>query len=240
LADGNRIYRCRERQIQQIFNKIYKKYDLMNSLISFGLHKAWRRDIIKHLEIEEGAKILDLCCGTAECTIALARKTGPRGKVYGLDFSENMLMVAREKIEKLKLQNIKLLYGNARELPFEDDCFNYAVIAFGLRNTADYMQVIKEMYRVVKSGGKAVCLDTAKPALLLFTGVYSFYMRTIVPVLGALFAHNAYREYAWLGSSMALFPDRHELTEMFYRAGFKDIKVKAYCGGVAVMHLGCK
>jgi demethylmenaquinone methyltransferase/2-methoxy-6-polyprenyl-1,4-benzoquinol methylase len=230
----------RERQVQQIFNKIYKEYDLMNSLISFGLHKSWRRDIIKHLEIEEGAKILDLCCGTAECTIALARKTGPRGKVYGLDFNENMLMVAREKIEKLKLQNIKLLYGNARELPFEDDWFNYVVIAFGLRNTADYMQVLTEMYRVVKPGGKAVCLETAKPSLPLFKGVSSFYMRTVVPVLGAIFARNAYREYAWLGSSTALFPDRHELAEMFSRAGFKGIKVKAYCGGVAVMHLGCK
>lgn len=240
MADGNEMYGCRERQVQQIFNKIYKEYDLMNSLISFGLHKAWRRDIIKHLEIEEGAKILDLCCGTAECTIALARKAGSRGKVYGLDFNENMLMVARGKIEKQKLQNIKLLYGNARELPFEDNWFNYAVIAFGLRNTADYMQVIKEMYRVVKPGGKAVCLDTARPALPLFKGVCSFYMRTVVPVLGALFARNAYREYAWLGSSTALFPDSHKLAELFSRAGFKDIKVKAYCGGVAVMHLGCK
>jgi len=240
LQYDNGMCQSKEQRVQQIFDNIYKKYDVMNSLISFRLHKAWRRDIINNLKVEEGAKILDLCCGTAECTIALARKTGPGGKVYGLDFNENMLEVALEKIGKQKLQNIELLCGNAMELPFEDNQFDYATIAFGLRNVADYMQVLREMYRVIRPGGKAVCLETSRPSLPVFRQVSYFYIHMIVPLLGKIFARNCYREYAWLEDSTAVFPDRKELAEMFAEAGFKHVQVKAYCGGVAVMHLGYK
>lgn len=236
----NGMFQSKEQRVQQIFDAISKEYDMMNSIITFRLHKAWRKDIINSMKVEAGAKILDLCCGTAECTIVLAQKTGPGGRVYGLDFNVNMLEVAREKIAKQKLQNIELFCGNAMELPFEDNRFDYVTIAFGLRNVADYMQVLKEMYRVVKPGGKAICLETSRPSVPLFKQGYYFYIHIIVPLLGKIFARNCSKEYAWLDDSTAVFPDKKELAEMFAEAGFKHVKVKAYCGGVAVMHLGHK
>ncbi len=229
----------KEQRVHHVFEKIYKNYDQMNSVISFQQHKAWRKDTMKRMDVQKGSSALDLCCGTADWTIALAEAVGPTGKVVGLDFSKNMLKIGQEKIDNLQLNQVKLVHGNAMELPFEDNSFDYVTIGFGLRNVPDYMTVLKEMKRVVKPGGKVVCLETSQPTMIGFRQLYFFYFRFIMPVFGKLFA-KSYQEYSWLQESARDFPGMKELANMFREAGLKDIEVKPYTLGVAAMHLGYK
>ncbi|AST92253.1 MULTISPECIES: demethylmenaquinone methyltransferase [Sutcliffiella] len=229
----------KEERVHKVFEKIYGNYDKMNSVISFKRHTAWRKDTMKRMNVQIGASALDVCCGTADWTIALSEAVGDSGKVSGLDFSKNMLSIGEEKVKALGKKNIELVHGNAMELPYEDNTFDYVTIGFGLRNVPDYFKVLKEMYRVVKPGGKVVCLETSQPTLIGFRQMYFLYFQYIMPALGKIFA-KSYEEYAWLHESAKDFPGMKELKEMFEKAGFENVQVKAYTGGVAAMHLGFK
>lgn len=229
----------KEERVHHVFEKIYDKYDKMNSIISFQRHKSWRKDVMKRMKVREGAKALDVCCGTGDWTISLAHKVGDSGEVIGLDFSENMLSVAKEKVQEENLSNVKLIHGNAMELPFPDESFDYVTIGFGLRNVPDYETVLKELYRVAKRDGKVVCLETSQPTLIGFRQIYYFYFQFIMPMFGRLFA-KSYQEYSWLHESAKDFPNKNELKKMFYKAGFHEVAVKSYTGGVAAMHMGYK
>ncbi|QOY35856.1 demethylmenaquinone methyltransferase [Anaerobacillus isosaccharinicus] len=227
----------KEQKVHQVFETIYKKYDTMNSIISFQRHVAWRKDTMKRMNVQKGNKALDVCCGTADWTIALGQAVGTQGKVYGLDFSKNMLSIGQEKVKSLP--QIELIHGNAMELPFPDNEFDFVTIGFGLRNVPDYMQVLKEMHRVLKPGGKVVCLETSQPTTVGFKHLYNFYFKNVMPLFGKLFA-KSYEEYSWLQESTMTFPNKEKLAEMFSEAGFKDLQIKSYSGGVAAMHLGVK
>src|SRR5699024_1568020 len=146
------------------------------------------------------------------------------------------LTVAREKQELTNFSNLEYIHGNAMELPFEDNTFDHVTIGFGLRNVPDYMTVLKEMYRVVKPGGKVTCLETSQPTMPIFRQLYYFYFRFIMPFFGRIFA-KSYKEYAWLHESAKDFPEKNKLKEMFLQAGFSKVDVKSYTGGVAAMHM---
>lgn len=227
------------KHVHHVFEKIYEHYDSMNSIISFRRHKAWRKDVMKQMEVKQGTKALDVCCGTGDWAIALANEVGPNGKVVGLDFSKNMLSIAEDKKKKLKLDHLTLVHGDAMELPFPDQTFDYVTIGFGLRNVPDYMRVLQELYRVVKPGGKVVCLETSQPELFGFKQLYFLYFRFIMPLFGKVFA-KSYEEYSWLHESTKNFPDKQTLKQMFLQAGFSDVKIKSYSGGVAAMHMAFK
>ncbi|MCQ6277920.1 demethylmenaquinone methyltransferase [Bacillus sp. EB600] len=229
----------KEERVHHVFENISENYDKMNSVISFQQHIKWRNDTMKRMNVQPGSKALDVCCGTADWTIALAEAVGTSGEVVGLDFSENMLKVGQEKVKALKLKHVKLIHGNAMELPFPDKSFDYVTIGFGLRNVPDYLQVLKEMHRVLKPGGMAVCLETSQPTMPGYKQLYYFYFRFIMPVFGKLFARS-YQEYSWLQESARQFPGMKELAQMFGDAGFKDIYYKPYNGGVAAVHIGRK
>ncbi|MFC4557388.1 demethylmenaquinone methyltransferase [Virgibacillus kekensis] len=229
----------KEERVHNVFQKIYDNYDSMNSIISFQRHKAWRKDVMHRMSVQPGSAALDVCCGTGDWSIALAESTGPSGEVVGLDFSDNMLSVAEEKNEVLKYEHLRFVQGNAMELPFDDNSFDHVTIGFGLRNVPDYMEVLKEMHRVVKPGGKVVCLETSQPTMIGFRQGYYFYFRFIMPLLGRFFA-KSYKEYAWLHESAKDFPDKNRLKSMFFAAGFDAVEVKSYTGGVAAMHMGIK
>jgi demethylmenaquinone methyltransferase / 2-methoxy-6-polyprenyl-1,4-benzoquinol methylase len=233
------MQQSKEQKVHGVFEKISSNYDKMNSVISFQQHKKWRKETMKHMNVKEGAQALDVCCGTADWTLALGEKAGRNGKVFGLDFSRNMLSIGEEKVKASPLDNIELLHGNAMELPFEDDTFDYVTIGFGLRNVPDYLQVLKEMNRVLKPGGMAVCLETSQPTMFGFRQLYYMYFRFIMPVFGRVFA-KSFSEYSWLQESARDFPGMKELAELFKEAGFKDIYFKPYSGGVAAMHVGYK
>lgn len=233
------MQQSKEERVHKVFEKIYGNYDKMNSVISFQQHKRWRKDTMGRMNVQKGSAALDVCCGTADWTIAMADAVGPNGKVVGLDFSKNMLKIGEEKVKTLQLKNVNLIHGNAMELPFEDNHFDYVTIGFGLRNVPDYMQVLKEMKRVLKPGGLAVCLETSQPTMFGFRQLYFLYFRFIMPLFGRLFA-KSYKEYSWLQESARDFPGMVELKQMFEDAGFKNVRFKPYSGGVAAVHIGEK
>lgn len=229
----------KEERVHRTFEKISGKYDLMNSVIIFQRHIAWRNKTMQLMNVQTGKKALDLCCGTADWTIALANAVGPKGQVVGLDFSENMLSVGQQKIDKLKVEQASLIQGNAMNLPYENNSFDYVTIGFGLRNVPDYLQVLKEMYRVLKPGGIAVCLETSQPEQPVIKLAYSIYFQYMMPLFGKLIA-KSYEEYSWLQESAKDFPGMKELAKMFKEAGFSDVIIKSHTFGVAATHIGYK
>jgi demethylmenaquinone methyltransferase/2-methoxy-6-polyprenyl-1,4-benzoquinol methylase len=233
------MQQSKEQRVHGVFEKIYKNYDQMNSVISFQRHKAWRKDTMKRMNVQKGTKALDVCCGTADWTLAMAEAVGETGEAVGLDFSQNMLKIGEEKVKNSPFSNITLLHGNAMELPFEDNSFDYVTIGFGLRNVPDYLQVLKEMQRVVKPGGKVVCLETSQPTMIGYRQMYLLYFKYIMPALGKMVA-KSYDEYSLLQESARDFPGQKQLADMFREAGLTDVEVKSYTGGVAAMHLGYK
>lgn len=233
------MQQSKEERVHGVFEKIYENYDQMNSVISFQQHIKWRNDTMKKMNVQKGSAALDVCCGTADWTIALAEAVGKDGKVTGLDFSKNMLKIGEEKIQSRHLDQANLIHGNAMELPFDDDSFDYVTIGFGLRNVPDYNQVLREMHRVLKPGGMAVCLETSQPTMPGFKQAYRLYFRFIMPMFGKLFA-KSYDEYSWLQESAKDFPGMKELAKMFTEAGFVNVEYKPYSGGVAAVHIGRK
>ncbi|WP_028610527.1 demethylmenaquinone methyltransferase [Paenibacillus harenae] len=225
--------------VHGVFERIAPKYDFMNDLISFGRHKAWRRFTMKKMNVQPGQSALDLCCGTCDWTIALAEASGT-GKIIGLDFSQNMLDVGALKVGKLGLTDrIALVQGNAMNLPFEDNSFDYVTIGFGLRNVPDYLQVLKEMRRVVKPGGQVICLEVSKPTWQPFKAMYNLYFERILPLVGRIVAKR-FEEYKWLPESLKLFPGRAQLVKLFEEAGLKRVIAYPLTGGVAALHMGTK
>ena len=193
--------------------------------------------MMRRMAIQKGSSALDVCCGTADWTIAIAEAVGPEGKVTGLDFSESMLEAGKIKVESHS--NISLIHGNAMQLPFPDESFDYVTIGFGLRNVPDYGAVLTEMNRVLKPGGMIACLDTSQPELFGYKQLFRFYFKFIMPVLGKLLA-KSYREYSWLQESADDFPGMKKLAHMFTEAGFSNVSYKSYSGGAAAGHVGFK
>jgi len=149
----------KEQFVHAVFESIAPKYDMMNDLLSFRRHKAWRKFTMAKMDMRTGQTAVDLCCGTCDWTIAMARASGS-GRIVGLDFSRNMLEHGRKKVRQSGLdKQIELVWGNAMDLPFPDNTFDFATIGFGLRNVPDIHRVLSEMRRVVKPGGKVVCLE---------------------------------------------------------------------------------
>src|SRR5699024_6705106 len=207
--------------------------------ISFQQHTKWRNDTMNRMKVQRGKKALDVCCGTADWSVSMAEAVGEEGSVIGLDFSANMLEVGQQKINKLGMKNIELVHGNAMDMPFADNSFDYVTIGFGLRNVPDAAHVLKEMHRVLKPGGIAVCLETSQPTLPGYRQLFRFYFRYIMPLFGKVFA-KSYQEYSWLQESARDFPGMKELAKLFEEAGFTNVTYKSYSGGAAASHFGRK
>lgn len=229
----------KEKFVHEVFESIAPKYDLMNDVLSFRRHKAWRKRTMKRMAIKPGDTAIDLCCGTCDWTIAMAQASGS-GRIVGLDFSRNMLELGRRKVQEVGLgQQVELMEGNAMALPFPDNTFDYATIGFALRNVPDLVQVIKEMRRVVKPGGMVVSLELSKPVWQPFKSIYYFYFQRILPLLGRLLAKR-YEQYKWLPESLIHFPDHQELARIFRECGLTRVEARPFSGGIAALHLGIK
>jgi demethylmenaquinone methyltransferase/2-methoxy-6-polyprenyl-1,4-benzoquinol methylase len=229
-----------ETHVHAVFQSIAKQYDFMNSALSFGTHLYWRRFALAKMNLETNDHVLDVCCGTCDWAIALARKIGQNGRVTGLDFSANMLAVGKEKIAKTGLADrIDLVEGNAMALPFEANSFNHATIGFGIRNVPDILQVLLEMKRVIKPGGQVVSLELSKPEWKPFRAVYFLYFYHLLPLLGKILA-GKYEQYRWLPESLTLFPERKGLEDLFRKAGLTNVRSYALTGGIAAVHIGVK
>jgi len=231
------MIKTKEQRVHEVFEKISGNYDKMNSVISFQQHKKWREDTMSRMKVEPGSTTLDVCCGTADWTISMGQAVGSNGKAIGLDFSQNMLNVGKEKVKEYP--QIELVHGNAMDLPYPDHTFDYVTIGFGLRNVPDYMQVLKEMHRVLKPGGMFVCLETSQSELPIYKQLFRFYFKYVMPVFGKFFA-KSYKEYSWLQESAKDFPGMKALAKMLEQAGFQQVEYKPYSGGAAARHIGIK
>lgn len=226
----------KETKVQTIFNSISDDYDHMNNIISLNQHTAWRNRTMKEMFVKNGHEVLDVCCGTGDWTIQLAEKA-PGANITGLDFSENMLEVAKSKVDDYN--NITLLQGNAMNLPFENDSFNFITIGFGLRNLPDYQQAIDEFYRVLKPGAVLVVLETSTPKNSIVSKGFDFYFGKIMPKLGGIIAGRT-KEYEWLYESTSTFMTKAELKNMITAAGFTNVKILSHTLGTAATHIAYK
>src|SRR5699024_9696373 len=180
---------------------------------------------------------LYVACTTADLIISVSKVVGSSCEVLDVDFSENMHEVDKKKTTDM--QNIQLIHGDAMNFPFEDNEFDYVTIGFGLRNVPDYLATLKELNRVLKPGGMVVCLETSQPTAPIFKQFYKLYIKFIMPIFGKIFAKSK-DEYEELQQSTIDFPDKEKLKRLFSQAGFSNIKVRSFNGGVAAMHLGYK
>jgi len=227
----------KEEYVYHVFESISSGYDNANKRISLGLQGYWKDMMIKRLTavIPFRKRFLDLCCGTGDIAIAVAARR-PDVRVTGADFSVSMLKIARKK--SLELKNINWRKADAMHLPWPDDTFDAVSISFGLRNTADYQQVITEMMRVVKKGGFIYCLDSFVPENRFVIPFYRLYFRYIMPVIGGGMAHT--REYRWLWKSTQQFLRRTELLDLYTEVGLKNTGSRDRMFGACSMVWGQK
>lgn len=231
--------KSKEQFVLEVFESIAPKYDVMNDILSFRRHKAWRKFTMRKMNVKEGNTAIDLCCGTCDWTISIAQAS-KSGSVIGLDFSRNMLDYGAVKINRLELdKQISLVQGNAMELPYPDNTFDYATIGFALRNVPDLKQVIREMQRVVKPGGLVVSLELSKPTWQPFKAIYYFYFQRLLPLLGKWLVKR-YDQYKWLPESLVQFPDHRQLAAIFREIGLTSVEAYPLTGGVAALHMGRK
>ncbi len=236
----------KEKYIHRLFDSIATRYDLMNLVLTGGLVRYWQKVFRGYTGLRPGDRALDVCCGTAELALIMARQVGRAGRVYGLDFSRRMLEVAHRKVASSPYAGmIELVEGNALHLPFADNTFNCAAIGFALRNVSDIRRVLAEMARVVAPGGRVVSLELTKPENVLFRSGYYLYFYHVVPLLGRLVekgwpAGEGKRPYTWLPYSLTRFPDLHHLAAIFRQVGLVDLVVRPLSGGVVAIHAGTK
>lgn len=229
----------KEQHVHRVFESIARQYDMMNSILSFGRHKAWRNFTMKQMNVGVGESALDVCCGTGDWTFSLAEATGETGEVIGLDFSKNMLEISAEKLNRKNFNHCHFVHGNAMSLPYEEHSFHYATIGFALRNVPDIEQVLLEMKRVVKPGGMVVSLELSKPIWPVFKQLYYVYFNHILPLLGKMFA-DRFEQYRWLPESLKNFPDSRQLASIFEQSGLEDVHTHLLYGGIAAVHIGYK
>jgi demethylmenaquinone methyltransferase / 2-methoxy-6-polyprenyl-1,4-benzoquinol methylase len=227
----------RAERVQALFNTIASRYDLINDLQSFGLHRWWKRRLIHEAASKTGERALDLCCGTGDIAFALAR----RGvDVAGVDFSEAMLAIANRRLaNRREAGHIRFLRGDAQRLPFPDDSFDLVTISYGLRNLADWETGLKEMQRVARPGGRLLVLDFGLPDNAVWRHVYLAYLRRFVPLLGRIFCGDA-DTHGYILESLMHYAAQRGVEAGMKRLGLANVRVINSLGGIMGINYGQK
>jgi demethylmenaquinone methyltransferase/2-methoxy-6-polyprenyl-1,4-benzoquinol methylase len=226
--------------VKGVFDSVADKYDLMNDVMSGGIHRLWKAQTIDQAQVKPGFKVLDLAGGTGDLTYAFSKKVGSEGKVILADINESMLRVGREKLtNKGVAGNVDYVIANAECLPFEDNTFDLITIAFGLRNVTDKQAALASMYRCLKPGGKLMVLEFSKVENDKLAKAYDFYSFNILPKLGQLVAGDE-ESYRYLAESIRMHPDQETLKGMMETAGFKPVHYQNMTGGMVALHTGWK
>ena len=223
-------------KVNDLFARVAPRYDLINDLQSFGLHRLWKRRLVQLAQPKPGTRALDLCCGTGDIGFALARRGA---EVVGLDFSEPMLAVARRRAASSSLRVPEFMRGDAMAVPFPDNSFDIVTMGYGLRNLSRWENGLREMLRVAKPGGRVLVLDFGKPMNVLWRAAYFTYLRACVPVFGLAFARDA-AAYAYILESLRHFPAQHGVAAQMRELGCHDVRVFEPLGGVMGLNFGVK
>lgn len=228
----------RERYVQDLFRRVAPRYDFLNRLLSFRRDVGWRRFAARHSGLAAGDRALDVATGTGDLAFDLARVTGPSGHVVGVDFSVDMLDIARMKADQNGMAPLcTFVHGNALELPFDDDSFNAATIAFGLRNVVDRERCLQEMRRVVRPGGRVLVLEFSQPQWPVFRQLYLFYFQRLLPLIGRIVQGDA-DTYQYLPDTVLKFPDQETLAATMRSLGFNNVRYHNLTGGISCLHIG--
>lgn len=226
------------------FDRIAAGYDLTNDAISLGMHRSWKAKAVEILCSDGGKNYLDVCCGTGDLALRISEHvaTRPGAHVTGLDFSPKMLEVAAQRLthsNKISENQLNWIRGDAQKLPFNGDAFDGAINSFGLRNLTDLQAGISEMARVVRPGGKVLNLDLGHSEVPLFSGLFAFFFRHVVPVIGSVLQRDR-SAYTYLPESLSTYPKPAVITRMFEQAGLVDVRHVPFALGSVALHVGIK
>ncbi|HRL90736.1 bifunctional demethylmenaquinone methyltransferase/2-methoxy-6-polyprenyl-1,4-benzoquinol methylase UbiE [Comamonas denitrificans] len=225
------------RRVRGVFDSVASKYDIMNDLMSGGLHRAWKAYTVMVANLKEGDQVLDIAGGTGDLSLAFAKKVGTTGRVVHTDINEAMLRVGRDRLNDKGIL-LPTVVCDAEKLPFPDQHFNLVSVAFGLRNMTHKDAALKEMCRVLKPGGKLLVLEFSKVAKPL-EKAYDWYSFNILPRIGSLVAGDA-DSYRYLAESIRMHPGQQELKALMQQAGFGHVDYHNMTAGVVALHVGIK
>lgn len=239
---SNKFYEPGEQRaarVNDLFATIAPRYDLINDLQSFGLHRWWKRRLVRLANVQRGTRALDVCCGTGDVAFALA---GQGADVAGLDFSEPMLAVARRRSEACSnsaTTRPEFFRGDAQQIPFPDDSFDAVTVSYGLRNLASWQQGLREMKRVAKPGGRLLVLDFGKPDNAVWRAVYFGYLRACVPIFGRIFCGDS-QTHAYILESLRHYPAQQGVAAAMREMGCRDVRIVPLLGGMMTINYGVK
>ncbi|MDB2649311.1 bifunctional demethylmenaquinone methyltransferase/2-methoxy-6-polyprenyl-1,4-benzoquinol methylase UbiE [Porticoccaceae bacterium] len=227
-------------KVAEVFHSVAGNYDLMNDLMSGGVHRLWKRVTIEMSGVRPGHHVLDIAGGTGDLAAKFSRIVGPEGTVVLADINDSMLKVGRDRlVDRGITDNVRFSQADAQYLPFPDNTFDVITIAFGLRNVTDKDMALRSMLRVLKPGGKLLVLEFSKPPNQLLSKIYDGYSFNILPKLGKLFANDA-DSYQYLAESIRMHPDQETLMGMMENAGFANTDYHNMTGGIVALHRGVK
>lgn len=226
--------------VANVFHSVAAKYDVMNDLMSGGIHRLWKQYTIEVSGVRAGNRVLDIAGGTGDLAAKFSKIVGAEGKVILADINDSMLKVGRDKLtDKGVVNNIEYVQANAECLPFPDNYFDCITIAFGLRNVTDKDMALRSMLRVLKPGGRLLVLEFSKPTNELVSKAYDTYSFSVLPRMGQLVADDA-ESYQYLAESIRMHPDQETLKGMMQEAGFEAVKYYNMTAGVVALHKGIK
>lgn len=230
---------CKQDFVRALFDVIAPRYDLLNGLLSLRLHRHWRRVAADQAALHPGDRALDVCTGTADFALELARRVGRSGQIVGTDFSLPMLRLGADKARRHAGGDVRLALADTQQLPFSDGVFDAVTVAFGIRNVADPARSIAEMARVTRPGGRVVLLEFNRPTNPAIAAAFRLYSFGVMPRLGGLLAGQR-AAYTYLPASVQAFASREDLTAMMRRAGLTQVHVIDLHLGIVVVHCGLK
>jgi demethylmenaquinone methyltransferase/2-methoxy-6-polyprenyl-1,4-benzoquinol methylase len=226
--------------VAEVFRSVAPRYDLMNDLMSMGMHRLWKRFTVNQAALRAGHRVLDVASGTGDLAKAFAKKVGKSGKVVMTDINEAMLQVGRDRlVDEGIVGNVECVLADAEKLPFTDNDFDCVTIAFGLRNVTDKAAALRSMYRVLKPGGKVLILEFSQPQSKMLHTIYDFYSFHVIPKIGEVVTKDR-DSYQYLVESIRKHPDQETLKGMMEEAGFEGVSYFNLSGGIVALHKGFK
>jgi demethylmenaquinone methyltransferase/2-methoxy-6-polyprenyl-1,4-benzoquinol methylase len=233
------IINKKDNSVEAMFNGIAHRYDLLNQILSFGIHGLWRKRLVKRILKHKPSRVIDIATGTADVAIAIAKKD-ENVNIEGVDIADKMIAIGKSKVKNKGFEKrISLSRAYAESLPFKDEIFNVATVAYGVRNFNDPKKGLEEMFRVIKSGGSIHVLEFVNPKLLIIRWIFGFYFQSVLPLLGRLISGHKHA-YTYLPKSVKIFAERQDFVKMLSDVGFIEASYTIQSFGIAAIYSAIK